>query len=847
MLRLMLLLVGTPAARRIWWLLVSGGVLLQIAGVALFVDALNGVIYFPLRAFGVALVVVGVATAFGVIGAEGVRRRLRSGRAVALFFLGSLVVARPVVNDLVIALVFALVYAIDGLFRLAAAAVLRFRGWGVSMALGVGEVIFAALMLEPYPTRYAATVPACLALAIFLLGFGALRLGVRLRSHRSGETLGYLFSRSGADVDDVTLAAECSTDTVELGEVIVHVWTPTGAIRGTERGILVDRYVAAVDEGGVVSTGHASLEAGDVYISHYPGVELDRDPSNFAEALRSTIENDVPARFLPSYASESAGWCPSTMQVRFDGLDVGRLRAFFARYRMRDVYNLTRRNCSTTTVLALEVALEGKIVRDELSFRQVLRMLMAPELWVASQIRARAEAMTWTPGLALDYARALFGVLREVSAGPSTVLERTRRREAAAKVLERADAEARARTEEARERFSQRPSQLHREAAASGARAWSIVAVTLTAAVFGLAYGLSAPLLAESLSRSGRGSLFVGLCAAMHAVGVLGVAPLLPRLSARFGARRLIVGALVATAACLPLFPLAPSVWLWFPLRLVLGVAAEILLVASEAWANEASSPETRGRTMAIYTGALSLGLAGGPAILSVVGLSTLAYLVGAGLALVAVLPMFHPKVAPPEGSSHAVASTLFYVRAAKLAMVAAMLNAAVETAGLSFMPGYAMRLGFSEAGAFRLVSTLLVGALVLQLPVGYLADKVRPRTLSLVLAALAAVGAAAWPFLLAHHALAYVVVFVWGGVFVGMYTVMLTEVGSRFEGPDLVGVYSVMSVFWGLGALAGPSLVGGAVLASPAYGLPLAVAAGCALFFVAALAFDAPAPRAKG
>jgi predicted MFS family arabinose efflux permease len=162
-------------------------------------------------------------------------------------------------------------------------------------------------------------------------------------------------------------------------------------------------------------------------------------------------------------------------------------------------------------------------------------------------------------------------------------------------------------------------------------------------------------------------------------------------------------------------------------------------------------------------------------------------------------------------------------------------------------MPGYAMRLGFSEAGAFRLVSTLLVGALVLQLPVGYLADKVRPRTLSLVLAALAAVGAAAWPFLLAHHALAYVVVFVWGGVFVGMYTVMLTEVGSRFEGPDLVGVYSVMSVFWGLGALAGPSLVGGAVLASPAYGLPLAVAAGCALFFVAALAFDAPAPRAKG
>ena len=36
-----------------------------------------------------------------------------------------------------------------------------------------------------------------------------------------------------------------------------------------------------------------------------------------------------------------------------------------------------------------------------------LRLLANPDLWLAAVLRARAEAMTWTPGLVLDYARAI--------------------------------------------------------------------------------------------------------------------------------------------------------------------------------------------------------------------------------------------------------------------------------------------------------------------------------------------------------------------------------------------------------------------------------------------------------
>jgi hypothetical protein len=63
----------------------------------------------------------------------------------------------------------------------------------------------------------------------------------------------------------------------------------------------------------------------------------------------------------------------------------------------------------------------------------------------------------------------------------------------------------------------------------------------------------------------------------------------------------------------------------------------------------------------------------------------------------------------------------LRYLRLAPVAMAATMLNAAVETSGLSFLALYAISLGWSEPRATYLLSAMMVGAIVLQLPIGWL------------------------------------------------------------------------------------------------------------------------------
>lgn len=370
-------------------------------------------------------------------------------------------------------------------------------------------------------------------------------------------------------------------------------------------------------------------------------------------------------------------------------------------------------------------------------------------------------------------------------------------------------------------------------------------AIVATAMVFGLTYSLSATLIALDLAEKGLDEAMIGANAAMHALGVLAMAFLLPRLAVFLGLRRAIVGSLLAAALLMLAFPALPFLWLWFVLRLLLGAASEVLFVLSETWLNALSAEESRARTMAAYTTALSLGFALGPLILAAVGTDGfLPYAVGAALAVAAAGLIVSPRIEAPAFERSASGNLLSAMRLAPIAMAATALNAAIETAGLSFLALYAMATGWTEAQATQLMSCMMVGAIVLQLPIGWLGDRIDRRRLIIALAALSAAGALAWPWALdAGPWILFALLFVWGGAFVGIYTIMLAIVGGRFSGSTLVGIYAGMGLIWGVGALIGPPLAGLA-MQTTRHGLPLFVAVACALFMAAALCFRDAAPR---
>lgn len=334
--------------------------------------------------------------------------------------------------------------------------------------------------------------------------------------------------------------------------------------------------------------------------------------------------------------------------------------------------------------------------------------------------------------------------------------------------------------------------------------------VVITAAtIFGSAYSLSAALIALDLAQANASQTFIGVNAAMHAVGVLAMAFFLPHITARFGIRTTMLGAFGAVAIALIMFPVLPLLWLWFPLRIVLGAASETLFVLSETWMNSLSTDETRARSMALYTAAISVGFALGPLMLSLMGASGATYGLGATLILIALLCIALSPVRPPQFEKSAHENPVRYMQMAPIAVLSVTLNAAIETAGLSFLALYAIQLGWQDDAATRLMTCMMIGAILLQLPIGWLADKMNRMRLVRILAGGAALGALAWPLALNSTILTYALLFFWGGAFVGVYTVMLAVVGDRFQGTRLVGIYAAMGLTWGLGALLGPVLAG--------------------------------------
>lgn len=84
---------------------------------------------------------------------------------------------------------------------------------------------------------------------------------------------------------------------------------------------------------------------------------------------------------------------PPDKKIQFYRYNPAALRAFWLRYRQDATYNLTRRNCSTTVIGALDSALEG-VLGDKHLWRRFLLLVLDPNLWMLAVLRSRGESMT---------------------------------------------------------------------------------------------------------------------------------------------------------------------------------------------------------------------------------------------------------------------------------------------------------------------------------------------------------------------------------------------------------------------------------------------------------------------
>lgn len=367
--------------------------------------------------------------------------------------------------------------------------------------------------------------------------------------------------------------------------------------------------------------------------------------------------------------------------------------------------------------------------------------------------------------------------------------------------------------------------------------AWrNVVAAIAAITIFGFAFGLMFPLLSLILEERGYSDDVIGINAAMSPLGILLSSVFIPVAARRFGARNVSLAAAFATALLILAYKAFPSLSAWFVLRLLQGMLTATLFVLSESWIVRYASGRHRGKIVAGYAAVLSASFAAGPAVVAWIGIEGWRpFLIGAAVLLAALLPLSLVREADDGEAQREKPSLFKFAPKAPLLLAAVGIFAVFDAATLSLLPVYGVRVGLDLTTAATTLTALIAGNIVLQFPIGWLADRFPKFQIMAGLGLATALLCLLVPWSMGTVFM-FPLLFVVGATGYGIYTVALAALGDRFKGEELVQGAAAFASMWGSGALLGSVIGGWAMAAFGPHGLPLSLAVTYFLFLAVTL-----------
>ncbi|MBY0231651.1 MAG: MFS transporter [Gemmataceae bacterium] len=343
-----------------------------------------------------------------------------------------------------------------------------------------------------------------------------------------------------------------------------------------------------------------------------------------------------------------------------------------------------------------------------------------------------------------------------------------------------------------------------------------------------VSFGLLSALAPVWMKERGQSPSAIGLNTSLYYLGVAAAAPFVPWLMRRAG-RACVVAGMLGDALTTALFPFVEGALAWHLLRFLGGVATACSLIPMETQVNHEAPSERRAQDFSVYAFFVALGIGlGGAAGMPLYEVSPRsAFVLGGAVTLAAVALAWAGMPATVQKERSLAPAGIAWWRHS-LGFSTAWAQGFLEGAMAAFL-----LLWLRSRGHGGMLTVLLAGVVVAQLPLGWLADRWGRRRMLLACHALLLAGlllAPLTPWMVPSGALLFLI----GAACGALYPLGLALLGERLP-KDALGEANA----WYLaancaGSLTGPLAIG---LGAEALGLSALFSLGAVAVVLAASA----------
>nr|WP_292769786.1 MFS transporter [Mesorhizobium sp.] len=332
-----------------------------------------------------------------------------------------------------------------------------------------------------------------------------------------------------------------------------------------------------------------------------------------------------------------------------------------------------------------------------------------------------------------------------------------------------------------------------------------ILSTTLIAIGNGLMFAyIPVRLGAEGFDPTWAGSILTGLSAG----GIAGCL-LTGKLVSRIGHARayMVMSALIVLSNAGVAAGPYPVVWI--AARALYGFGMCALFIVAQSWLNDAVGNAIRGRVMAVFYVSYIVAMGLGSLMMAVLDVnSAQAPLIGIVFTALSMLPVGMTRLAQPPAPQAASVALRRSWRISPVGVTGMLAVGGLSMMIAGFAPIHATTKGFSQQEVAALMFAMPLGALILQIPFGWISDRTDRRYVLIAASLLVGVtGIAAARFDAAPLVVILAIYLIWSGASESIYSLSTAHASDRASQEDLVALSATLLFTWSVAGFITPAV----------------------------------------